>query len=53
MIGAILAVFLIGYLRYGLGLVNVSAQTLLVIIGLLLIFAVMIPKLKLGRALRR
>jgi Ribose/xylose/arabinose/galactoside ABC-type transport systems, permease components len=47
MIGAILAIFLIGYLRYGLGLVNVSAQTLLIIIGLLLIFAVSIPKLKL------
>ncbi|GIO16549.1 branched-chain amino acid ABC transporter permease [Cohnella xylanilytica] len=53
MAGAILAVFLIGYLRYGLGLVNVSAQTMLVIIGLLLIFAVMIPKLRLGRAIRR
>jgi rhamnose transport system permease protein len=53
MIGAILAVFLIGYLRYGLGLVNVSAQTLLIIIGLLLIVAVAIPKLKLGRASAR
>ncbi|MDH4616191.1 ABC transporter permease [Brevibacillus sp. AY1] len=46
MIGAILAVFLIGYLRYGLGLVNVPAQMLLIIIGLLLIAAVMIPNLK-------
>ncbi|AFH65675.1 ABC transporter permease [Paenibacillus caseinilyticus] len=52
MIGAILAVFLIGLLSYGLGLVNVPAQMLLVIIGLLLIFAVMVPKLKLGK-LRR
>lgn len=51
-VGAILAVFLIGYLRYGLGLVNISAQTLLIIIGLLLIFAVMVPKLKLKRAAR-
>ncbi len=49
MIGAILAVFLIGFLRYGLGLVNVPAQTMLIIIGLLLIFAVMVPNLKLGR----
>lgn len=47
MIGAILAVFLIGFLRYGLGLVNVPAQTMLIIIGLLLIFAVMVPNLKL------
>ncbi len=46
MIGAILAIFLIGFLRYGLGLVNVPAQMLLVIIGLLLIVAVMVPNLK-------
>lgn len=48
MIGAILAVFLIGYLRYGLGLVNVPAQFLLIIIGLLLIISVIIPNLKGG-----
>lgn len=48
MIGPIIAVFLIGFLRYGLGLVNVPAQVLLVIIGLLLIFAVMIPNIKLN-----
>lgn len=47
MIGAILAVFLIGFLRYGLGLVNVSAQSILIILGLLLIFSVAIPRLKL------
>lgn len=46
MIGAVLAVFLIGYLRYGLGLVNMPAQMLLIIIGLLLIVAVMVPNLK-------
>ncbi|MGY5344968.1 ABC transporter permease [Paenibacillus glucanolyticus] len=53
MIGAILAIFLIGFLRYGLGLVNVQAQVLLVIIGLLLIFAVAVPKLKFGKGLSR
>ena len=47
-IGAILAIFLIGYLRYGLGLVNVPAQILLIIIGLLLVLAVMLPNLKLN-----
>lgn len=53
MIGAVLAVFLIGFLRYGLGLVNVPAQILLIILGLLLIVAVMIPKLKFsGKKLR-
>lgn len=46
MIGAILAIFLIGFLRYGLGLVNVSAQMLLIILGLLLIFSVAIPQLR-------
>jgi rhamnose transport system permease protein len=53
MIGAILAVFLIGFLRYGLGLVNVQAQILLIIIGLLLIFAVAVPRLKVGRSRTR
>ena len=46
MIGAILAIFLIGFLRYGLGLVNVSAQMLLIIMGVLLIVSVAIPQLK-------
>lgn len=45
LIGAVVAVFLIGYLRYGLGLVNVPAQILLIIIGLLLVLAVLVPHL--------
>lgn len=49
MVGAVLAIFLIGLLRYGLGLVNVPAQLLLIIIGLLLIFAVMLPKLRFNK----
>lgn len=49
MIGAIISIFLIGFLRYGLGLVNVPAQILLIIIGLLLIIAVAIPNLKLNK----
>ena len=49
MIGAIIAVFLVGMLSYGLGLVNVPAQVLLIIIGLLLIFAVIVPKVKINR----
>ncbi|MGG4144472.1 ABC transporter permease [Paenibacillus algorifonticola] len=53
MIGAILAVFLIGFLRYGLGLVNVPAQMLLIILGLLLIVAVMLPKLKLSSSAKK
>ncbi|NGQ96724.1 ABC transporter permease [Brevibacillus sp. SYP-B805] len=50
MIGAVIAVFLIGFLRYGLGLINVPAQVLLVIIGLMLIAAVMVPNLKRKRS---
>jgi len=52
-IGAIISIFIIGFLRYGLGLINVSSQVMLIIIGALLIGAVMIPKLKLGRFIKR
>jgi len=47
MIGTIIAIFIIGYLQYGLGLMNVSAQTLLIVIGLLLLLSVSVPKFKL------
>jgi len=50
MIGAILAVFLIGLLRYGLGLINVNAQTQLIIIGSLLIAAVAVSNLRRNKA---
>jgi len=45
-IGVALGVFTIGLLRYGLGLINVSSQILMIIIGGLLIIAVAIPNLK-------
>lgn len=48
-IGTIISIFLIGLLRYGLGLINVPAQVLLIIIGLLLVVAVMIPNLKINK----
>ncbi|MFV0465617.1 MAG: ABC transporter permease [Lachnospiraceae bacterium] len=44
-IGAMIAIFIMGFLQYGLGLVNVSAQAMLVIKGALLILAVMTPNL--------
>lgn len=47
-IGTVISIFIIGFLKYGLGLINVPAQVILIIIGLLLIFAVMIPNLKLN-----
>jgi rhamnose transport system permease protein len=52
-IGAVLSIFIIGFLRYGLGLINVSSQVMLIIIGTLLIGAVMIPKLNLGRFFKK
>ncbi|WP_088105629.1 ABC transporter permease [Halalkalibacter urbisdiaboli] len=45
MIGAIIAVFIIGYLQYGLGLINIPSQMMLVIVGFLLLVSVAIPKL--------
>ncbi len=48
-IGAIISIFIIGFLRYGLGLINVPSQAMLIIIGALLICAVMLPNLKLGQ----
>lgn len=52
-VGAIIAVFTIGFLRYGLGLINVPSQVMLIIIGSLLILTVMIPNLKLGRFFKK
>lgn len=49
--GAILAIFILGFLRYGLGLVNVPSQLMMVIIGLLLILVVLVPKLRWKRFL--
>ena len=45
MTGALIAIILVGYLRYGLGLVNVEAQIVLIITGLLLILAVLLPNI--------
>ncbi len=44
--GAVLGVFTIGLIRYGTGLVNVSSDTLKIIIGCLLIVVCAIPNLK-------
>jgi len=40
--GPLLSIFIIGFLYYGLGLVNIQAQTLLIIVGLLLIISVLV-----------
>jgi len=40
--GPLISIFLIGFLNYGLGLRNVSAQVLLIILGILLIISVLV-----------
>lgn len=45
-LGASLAILVIGYLRYGLGLINASSQIIMIVVGLLLIIAVAIPGLQ-------
>lgn len=42
-LGASLAILVIGYLRYGLGLINASSQIIMIVVGVLLIIAVAIP----------
>ena len=44
--GPLLAVFIIGFLNYGLGLVNIQAQSLLIIVGLLLILSVLVLNIR-------
>ena len=46
MIGAIISIFIIGLLRYGLGLINLSGQTIRIIIGALLIAVVLYPTIQ-------
>jgi rhamnose transport system permease protein len=44
--GVVISAFVVSLLRYGLGLVNVSSQDMLIVIGALLITAVAIPNIK-------
>lgn len=52
-VGAIISIFTLGFLRYGLGLINVQSQLMMVIIGALLIISVMAPNLKPQRKFKR
>jgi len=44
--GTVISIFTIGLLKYGLGLINVNSQTILMIIGAILIIVVTIPNLR-------
>ena len=46
MVGAVIAIFIIGLLRYGLGLINLSGQTIRIILGALLIAVVLYPTIQ-------
>jgi rhamnose transport system permease protein len=47
--GPLLAIFIIGFLNYGLGLINVSAQVILIILGLLLVLSVLVMNLRISK----
>jgi rhamnose transport system permease protein len=47
--GPLLAIFIIGFLNYGLGLINVSAQIILIILGLLLVLSVLVMNLRIHK----
>jgi rhamnose transport system permease protein len=51
--GPLLAVFIIGFLNYGLGLVNIQAQILLIIVGSLLILSVLVLNIRFGDGHKR
>jgi len=44
-VGVILAVFLLGFLRFGMGLVNVPGRVMEIISGILLIVAILVPEI--------
>ena len=45
MLGAVLSLFLIGLMRFGMGLLNIQGQVQGVVIGLLLILSILLPNL--------
>ena len=45
MVGAVLALVLVGILRFGMGLINLQGQVQDIVIGLLLILSILLPQL--------
>ena len=43
LVGVLMAIFLVGYLKFGMGLVNLSAKAMIITTGSLLIVAVLLP----------
>lgn len=46
MVGAVISIFIIGLLRYGLSLINLTGQTIRIILGALLIVVVLFPTIQ-------
>ncbi|MDR1263214.1 MAG: ABC transporter permease [Oscillospiraceae bacterium] len=46
--GVLISIFIVGLLRYGLGLININTQVLMMVVGGLLVLAVAIPEMRLG-----
>lgn len=46
LVGAFIAIFIVGLLRYGLNLINLSGQTIRIILGALLIVVVLYPTIQ-------
>ena len=43
MLGVIIGIFLIGFLKFGMGLVNIPGKVMNIVVGFLLIIAIMLP----------
>ena len=43
--GVIVSIFLLGYLKFGMGLLNISGKIMIITTGLLLVVAVLLPML--------
>jgi len=43
--GVTISIFIIGFLKFGMGLINIPGKVMTIIIGLLLILAIMLPQL--------
>lgn len=43
--GVLISIFIVGLIRYGLGLININAQVLMMVVGGLLVLAVALPEL--------
>lgn len=44
--GVLISIFIVGLIRYGLGLININTQVLMMVVGGLLVLAVALPELK-------